>query len=175
MCVRVCVRARMHVRCIVGDLSLHTLTHRRTMYTAPLYPAASCRPGTMFRSPLRHALRRPSRAFPHPSLSTTLTRFTSLHVSLCVSPRLAAPRRATPRLTLLRFAFSSFSLPATISLPRGALARATSDALCCRRVVAVTASIPRLSRFRLGCRRGSRGDLRPPGICSFEMNQMTRN
>jgi len=67
--------------------------------------------------------------------------------SLCISPR----------LTSLRFS-SSFSLSATISLPRGDLTRgATSDALCCRRVVAA-ASIPRLSRFRLSCRRGSRGD-----------------
>lgn len=147
---RMCVCMRVHVGCIVDVLSLHTPTqpaHYVHRFSLPRRAA----PHRVLLSPVPYAA---PRAFPHPSLSTTL----EIHLVVCLSPRLASPRLASPRL-----ASSSFSLSAAISLPRGVLARgATSDALCCRRVVAAAASIPRLSRFRLGCRRGSCGDSRPP-------------
>lgn len=130
----------------------------RTMYTAPL------RPTVPHRVPLS-----PRRALCCPSCLPASIPFDRTGDS----PRCAS-RPVSPRLASSRLASSSFSLPAAIPLPRSALARgATSDALCCRRVVAAAASILRLSRFRLGCRRGSRGDSRPLDmhLVSFEINQ----
>lgn len=129
---------RVHCGCYTPP---HTSTQpARDVY----YSTRSRRPAPVFSS-LRTLPRPPCapHAFPHPSLSTTLERFTSLRAS----PRLA---RSFLFLTLCR----NLSSP----LARGA----TSDALCRRRVVAAAASIPRLSRFRLGCRRGSCRDGRPP-------------
>lgn len=114
---------------------------------SPLCPAAPLPPVPVFSSP--------SPPYAAPSCLSASIPFDRTGDS----PRCAS--RPASRLS------SSFSLSPCRgpSSPRRSRSRgATSDALCCRRVVAAAASILRLSRFRLGCRRGSRGDSRPPDV-----------
>jgi len=138
MCVHACA-CRVHCRC-----SLPPHSDTTSALYVPLLFTLPPPPRIVFSSP------------PCPMLPLVLFRIHPFRPHW----RFTSLLRLTPfRLASSRLASSSFSLSAIISLPRGALARgATSDALCCRRVVTAAASIPRLSRFRLSCRRGSRGD-----------------
>lgn len=100
---RMCVCTRVHVGCIVDVLSLHTPTQPAHYVHRFSLPRRAV-PHRVLLSPVPYAA---PRAFPHPSLSTTL----EIHLVVCLSARLAPPRLATPRFFLFLALCRNLSSP----------------------------------------------------------------